>query len=120
QRGLRGLRFLVARALPSPEDELALLHVDLDGVALPELAVEHPQRQRIEAVLLDRPLERTGAVDRVVGDSGKALLRRLGHLPRTTPTRSAPTFTRPSTTRWRSTVKTPACAFSTSSKRSTL
>ena len=47
------------------EDELAVGGVDLDAVALGELALQQPQRQLVDELLLDHPLQRAGAVGRV-------------------------------------------------------
>ena len=48
------------------EDEAVLVGVDADGVAVEEFAGEQLQGERVLDLLLDRPLQRPGAVDRVV------------------------------------------------------
>ena len=55
-------------ALPLLEGQLAVGGVDLDRVALGELALEHLQRQLVDQLLLDHPLQRPGAVGRVVAE----------------------------------------------------
>src|SRR5262245_60827478 len=47
-----------------PEDDLAVLRVHEDGVALHELAHEDLLRERVEDLLLDRALDRARAVRR--------------------------------------------------------
>src|SRR6201996_955228 len=63
--GLRSGGGLGAGAL---EDEGAVGGVDADGVALDELALEDLQRQFVDQLLLDHPLQRPRAVDRVVAE----------------------------------------------------
>src|SRR5207302_6503390 len=48
------------------EHESAVAAVHADRVAFAEIAFEHPQRERIEDAALNRPLERTRAVDRII------------------------------------------------------
>src|SRR5712691_6569260 len=62
------------------EDELAVLGVDSDGVALAEVAFEQPQGQRVLDHPLDRTLERPGAVRRVPAGFGQDVLRLVGEL----------------------------------------
>src|SRR5688572_8618533 len=54
--------------------------VDDDAVAFAELALEHPQRQRIENAALDGALERAGPVHRIVTFGDDELARRFGQL----------------------------------------
>src|SRR5438093_229698 len=61
---------LLLRVLLTPEDDLAILRVDEDRVALLELAGQDLLRERIDDEPLDRALDRARAVDRV-----EALLR---------------------------------------------
>ncbi len=44
----------------------APFRVDVHGIAFAEPALEHRERQRVEQAPLQRPLERPGAVDRIV------------------------------------------------------
>ena len=57
------------------EHELAVRRVDEDGVAVGEVALEQPQRERVLEQPLDRALERPGAVGRVPAGLGERLLR---------------------------------------------
>src|SRR3954454_12823313 len=50
------------------------------GVAFVEGPLEHLQRNRVLQLALDHPLERPGAVDRVVAPIGQELARLGGHL----------------------------------------
>ena len=60
--------------LPRPvEDDLAVAHVGHDRVALAEVAAQQGQRQRVLHQLLDGPLQRPRAVDRVVARVGQQL-----------------------------------------------
>lgn len=52
------------------EAELAVLRVHANGVALGELALEQPQRERVLEQALDRALQRPGAVGRVPAGLG--------------------------------------------------
>jgi len=54
--------------------------VDLDRVALGELALEDPERQLVDQLLLDHPLQRPGAISGVVAEVGEQLARPLGEL----------------------------------------
>src|SRR6185436_7591980 len=58
------------------EDELAVLRVDPDRVALGELTLEEPLRERVLDEALQRPLERTRAVRRIPAGLREHLLRR--------------------------------------------
>ena len=58
----------------------AVLRVDVDGVALAELALQQPQRERVLDQPLDRALERAGAVGRVPACLGEDFLRRIRQL----------------------------------------
>ena len=61
-----------------PELELVPGGVDRDDVAVLELALQDPERERVLQEPLDRPLERPGAERGVVTFAGDRPLRRLG------------------------------------------
>ena len=79
-RCLQGL--LAGRVICSHEPDLTELRVRADRVALGELALEQPQRERVLDQALDRALERPGAVGRIPARLGDQLLRRVGQLER--------------------------------------
>src|SRR5215210_8703117 len=54
--------------LRSLEHELAVARVDADAVAGGELALEQLERELVDELLLDHPLERARAVGRVVAE----------------------------------------------------
>src|SRR5690606_17842711 len=54
--------------------------LDADRVAGPEIAAQDPLRERVLELLLDRPLQRPRAVDRVVARLGEPVERRLVEL----------------------------------------
>src|SRR5256712_13374488 len=56
---------LLLRILLAPEDDLAVLRVHEDRVALLELAREDLLRERVDHQALDRPFDRTRSVDRI-------------------------------------------------------
>src|SRR5437773_2266446 len=56
---------LLLRVLLAPEDDLAVLRVHEDRVALLELAREDLLRERVDHQALDRPFDRTRSVDRI-------------------------------------------------------
>ena len=64
------------------EDEVAVLGVDADRVAVAEVALEQPQRERVLEQPLDRPLQRPRAVGRIPAGLGEHLLRGVGQLER--------------------------------------
>ena len=68
------------RNLGALEHELALGRVDPDGVAGHEAPLEDRQRQLVDQALLDHPLERPGAVRRVVAQVAEQRPRRVGQL----------------------------------------
>src|SRR3954447_6321315 len=70
--GLGGLRLV--------EDELAVRDVDPDGVALGKFALEQPQRELVDELLLDHPLQRAGAIGRVEAEVAELLSCLLGEL----------------------------------------
>src|SRR5690606_33497114 len=55
------------------EDEVAAADVDMDGVALAELAVEQVQTEGVEKALLDDALQGAGPIGRVVALRGEPL-----------------------------------------------
>src|ERR1700730_16955295 len=57
------------------DDQLALLDGDLDGLAFLDTAFEDQRRQRVLQAALDHPLERPGAIDRIVAAVGQPLHR---------------------------------------------
>src|SRR5438445_10980099 len=61
----RGPRGLLLRVLLAPEDDLAVLRVNQDRVALFELSREDLLRERIDDEALDRALDRARAIDRI-------------------------------------------------------
>src|SRR5689334_215492 len=62
------------------EHQIAVLSVDPDGVALAEITLEEPQRERVLEEALDRALERPGAVGGVPTGVGDHALRLVGQL----------------------------------------
>src|SRR5690606_32793449 len=68
-RGARGLVLL--------EVDDAVLHGHADRVARPEVALQDPLRERIFQLLLNRPLQRPSAVDRIVAGLREVLARRI-------------------------------------------
>src|SRR5215218_1247844 len=64
------------------EDQLAVADVGDDGVALAEVALEEPQRERVLDHPLKRTLERPRTVLRVPARLGHELLRGVGELER--------------------------------------
>src|SRR5438874_283950 len=58
-----GLLGLLLRVLLAPEHDLAVLRVHEDGVPLLELTREDLLRERVDHQALDRPFDRTCAVD---------------------------------------------------------
>src|SRR3954469_5423799 len=62
------------------ERELAVGNVDANHVALSEVALEEPQRERVFHEPLDRALEGARAVGRVPAGVGEMLLRGVGQL----------------------------------------
>jgi len=74
------------RFADSLEGELAVVRrVDADGVAVAEVALQQPQRERVLDEPLDRPLQRPGAVSRIPAGVGERLLRGVGQLERDPP-----------------------------------
>src|SRR6266516_2912591 len=61
----RALFGFLLRVLLAPEDDLAVLGIDEDGVALLEFSGQHLLRERVDDEPLDRALDRARAVDRV-------------------------------------------------------
>src|SRR5438445_8887640 len=76
---------LLLRVLLAPEDDLAVLRVHEDRVALLELAGEHLMRQRIDDEALDSPFDRTRPVDRVESFLRDERLRVVGEIERDLP-----------------------------------
>src|SRR6266566_10039866 len=62
------------------EDESGAVRVDADRVALTEVALEQPQRERVLDEPLDRPLQRPRAVRGIPARLRDELLRRVGQL----------------------------------------
>src|SRR5262245_5779725 len=62
------------------EGEPAVDRVDAHGLALLELALEQPERERVLDLALDRALQWPCAVRRVPAGLGEVLLRRVGQL----------------------------------------
>src|SRR6267142_25545 len=73
---------LLGRVLLGPEDDLPVLCIHEDGIALLELAGEQLLRERIQDLFLDRPLDRARSVDRVEALRGDERLGVLGELER--------------------------------------
>ena len=61
------------------------VRVDADRVAVREVALEQPQRERVLDEPLDRPLQRPGAVRRIPARLGERFLRRVRQLERDAP-----------------------------------
>src|SRR3954469_16311715 len=68
--------------------------VDHHRVAFEEVALEHPERERIEHQPLNRALERPRAVDRIVSFTRELFLGRFGELDVNFPLLEAPDQTR--------------------------
>src|SRR5215212_8700894 len=66
--------------LRSLEHELAVARVDADAVAGGELALEQLERELVDELLLDHPLERARAVGRVVAEVADQRARVVGEL----------------------------------------
>ena len=62
------------------EDELAVAGVDADHVALGELALEQLQGELVDQLALDHPLQRPGAVGRVVAEVAEQRAGVVGEL----------------------------------------
>src|SRR5918995_6127197 len=67
------------------EDELAVLRVDADRVAVGELALEQPLREGVLDQPLERALQRPGTVGGVPAGLPEHLLRRVRQLEREPP-----------------------------------
>ena len=81
----RDLSATPPRARPRARRRARRSGVDADRVALGELALEQPLRERVLDQPLQRALERPGAVGRVPARLGEHLLRRVGQLERELP-----------------------------------
>src|SRR4051812_4981565 len=76
-----GVRRLAnAYGLFSLKAQTIVSHIHYDAVALPEVPLEHPQREWVEHAALDRPLQRSRPVHRVVTLGDDQALGRLGQL----------------------------------------
>src|SRR2546428_142259 len=73
---------LLLRVLLAPEDDLAVLRVHEDRVALLELASQHLLRERVDHQALDGPFDRTRPVDRVESLLRDERLRVVGEVER--------------------------------------
>src|SRR5207247_7332599 len=73
---------LLLRVLLAPEDDLAVLRVHEDRVALLELAREDLLRERVDHQALDRPFDRTRSVDRIESFFCDQRLRVVGEVAR--------------------------------------
>src|SRR2546430_6071814 len=69
---------LLLRVLLAPEDDLAVLCIHEDRVALLELAGEHLLRERVDNEPLDGPFDRTRPINRVGSFLGDERLRLVG------------------------------------------
>src|SRR2546425_4540169 len=79
--GSRTSRFRCARRHALERERITVLRpIHADPIALGELPFEHRERERVLQQPLDRPLERPGAVHRVVALRHDQLLRRGRHL----------------------------------------
>jgi len=76
-RGAAAGRLLTADLL---KRQSILVHIDANPIALPELALEHPDGQRVEHAPLDGPLQGACAVHRIVPLRDDEVLGGVGQL----------------------------------------
>src|SRR5262245_10729794 len=65
--------------------QLVAVHADDDVIAVHEATFEHPPREGIEQVFLQRPLERAGAIRRIIAFADEKVFRRVGEVHRDLP-----------------------------------